>query len=74
MAHAVILFPSSNVTLWAAKLLKKAKIDHKIITVPRELSSDCGYCLRIFQPSITEARNILDAHHVEYADIIDLTI
>jgi hypothetical protein len=30
-----------------SNILKKKSIDHKMIPVPRHLSSDCGYCVRI---------------------------
>jgi hypothetical protein len=43
----VFLFPSVSYALKAEKLLKKAGIAHKLIPVPRHISSDCGVCLRI---------------------------
>ena len=45
--ESVILFHSSNYAMWAADVLKKADIEYKLIPVPRDLSSDCGYCVRI---------------------------
>jgi hypothetical protein len=38
----------------AEKMLKKAGIPHKLIPVPRSISSDCGVCLR-FLPEQKEA-------------------
>jgi hypothetical protein len=43
----VILFPSIHFALRAEKLIKEKGIPHKLIPVPRHLSSDCGVCLRI---------------------------
>ncbi len=43
----VFLFPSVSHALTAEKLLKTAGIPHKLIPVPRHISSDCGVCLRI---------------------------
>ncbi|MBP8981262.1 MAG: DUF3343 domain-containing protein, partial [Syntrophobacterales bacterium] len=43
----VFLFPSVSHALTAEKLLKAAGITHKLIPVPRHISSDCGVCLRI---------------------------
>jgi len=47
MPMAVILFPSVHFALRAEKLVKEKGISHKLIPVPRHLSSDCGVCLRI---------------------------
>ena len=45
--YAVFLFPSVGHALKAEKILKAAAIAHKLIPVPREISSDCGICLRV---------------------------
>jgi len=45
--YVVYLFPSVSYALKAEKLLKKEGIPHKLIPVPRHISSDCGVCLRI---------------------------
>ena len=42
----VVLFHSVQGALGAEKLLLAAGVVHKLITVPRHLSSDCGFCLR----------------------------
>ena len=47
MAQGVILFPSIHFALRAEKLMKQKGILYKLIPVPRQLSSDCGVCLRI---------------------------
>lgn len=46
-SYAVFLFPSVGHALKAEKILKAAAIAHKLIPVPREISSDCGVCLRV---------------------------
>jgi len=43
----VFLFPSVSYTLKAEKILKEKGIAHKLIPVPRHISSDCGVCLRV---------------------------
>jgi hypothetical protein len=56
--YVVYLFPSVSYALKAEKILKERKIAHKLIPVPRHLSSDCGVCLRITadqQDMVTEA-------------------
>ena len=45
-AFAVVLLESVSHALQAEKLLKAEKIPCKLIPVPRQLSSDCGVCLR----------------------------
>lgn len=45
--HKVFIFPSVSYALKAEKILKAAGIAHKLIPVPRHISSDCGVCLRI---------------------------
>jgi hypothetical protein len=45
--YQVILFKSVSHALLAEKILKEAGIPHKLIPVPRHISSDCGVCLRL---------------------------
>jgi hypothetical protein len=45
--YVVFLFPSVSHVLKAEKILKDRKIDHKLIPVPRHISSDCGVCVRV---------------------------
>jgi len=33
--------------MWADKLLREKGIPHKLVPVPRTISSDCGVCIRI---------------------------
>jgi len=42
--------------MYASNTLRKRDIPHKLIPVPRHLSSDCGYCIRI---------NSIDSYNVE---------
>jgi hypothetical protein len=45
--YAVFLFPSVSHALKAEKILKEQGIVHKLIPVPRHISTDCGVCLRV---------------------------
>ena len=45
--YAVFLFSSVGHALKAEKILKARGIPHKLIPVPRHISSDCGVCLRV---------------------------
>jgi hypothetical protein len=44
--YHVILFDSVHHALRSEKILKGMGIPHKLIPVPRHVSSDCGICLR----------------------------
>ena len=44
--YSVVLFYSMSGALRAEKLLKKDGVVIKLIPVPRQLSSDCGVCVR----------------------------
>lgn len=49
-SYEVVLFISVSHALRAEKILKEAGISFKLIPVPRNISSDCGVCLR-FSPA-----------------------
>jgi hypothetical protein len=65
-AKSVILYHSTNHAIWTRTLLKKRGIYHKMIPVPRHLSSDCGYCVEILQEDVQVVEAILKEHGVEY--------
>ena len=64
--RAVALFHSSNYAMWAADVLKQNNIAHKLIPVPRELSSDCGYCVEIDCEHISKVRELLTSEKIEF--------
>lgn len=43
---SVVLFDSVSHAMMAEKILKERNIPHKIIPVPKDISSDCGVCIR----------------------------
>jgi hypothetical protein len=51
--YHVMLFKAVSYVLKAEKILKAESIPHKIIPVPKHISSDCGVCLR-FEPDMRE--------------------
>ena len=67
-SYCVALFQSVNHTLLAEKLLKEAGIFIKMIPVPRNLSSDCGVCIR-FSPQDQQAVQRALAGRVENSGI-----
>jgi len=68
-AFSVILFYSATSSIWTARLLKKAGIKRKMVPIPRYLSSDCGYCVRIKSDDIPRVREVLEKGGVEFARI-----
>jgi hypothetical protein len=42
----VALFDSVSYVIKAESILKKVEIPHKIIPVPKNISTDCGVCIR----------------------------
>lgn len=46
-SYCVILFKAVSYALKAEKILKQEGQPHKLIPVPKYISSDCGVCLRI---------------------------
>ncbi|HNY50641.1 MAG TPA: DUF3343 domain-containing protein [Smithella sp.] len=50
-SYSVMLFKAVSYVLKAEKILKAESIPHKIIPVPKHISSDCGVCVR-FEPAI----------------------
>jgi hypothetical protein len=69
---SVILFHSSNYAMWAADVLKQAGIKHKMIPVPRELSSECGYCVKIDSSAGQEVSGLLTNENIEYERIVQI--
>ncbi len=68
--EAIILFHSTNYAIWAQNLLKENNIDCKMIPVPRDLSSDCGYCVRISPEDSEQAEKILNDNDVEFDSVV----
>jgi hypothetical protein len=66
-SRAVILFHTSNHALRAEKLLQGEGIDCRLVPVPRDLSSDCGVCLRLSRDVLDAACTLLAARRVEIA-------
>jgi hypothetical protein len=66
--YSVILFDSVHHALRSEKILKELGIPHKLIPVPRHISSDCGICLR-FAPGIRNRIEEALASKVEIREI-----
>ncbi|QBF82645.1 DUF3343 domain-containing protein [Shewanella maritima] len=64
--YSVALFFSNNYAIWTSKLLARNQIECKVIPVPRHLSSDCGYCVRLATDQLKLAIKLLDKQQIEY--------
>lgn len=70
MSSAHALFYSTHHALWAEQVLKEAGIEAKVVPVPRHLSSDCGYCVRLEATRMDQADALLRAAGVEVERIV----
>lgn len=69
--YSAALFLSVSHVMKAEKILLKEGIPHKIIPVPRELSSDCGVCIRFEAEREYAIRKALEGN-VEIREIVRL--
>jgi len=65
----VVLFESVSHALLSEKIMKAANIPCKLIPVPRQLSSDCGVCLRFSAVHRERVENAL-AGKLDFFDIV----
>jgi hypothetical protein len=68
-SQAVLLFHTSSHALRAEKILQREGITCRLVPVPRQLSSDCGVCLRLARADTERAGLILSAQRVEVAAV-----
>ncbi|MHB8138432.1 MAG: DUF3343 domain-containing protein [Smithellaceae bacterium] len=66
--YYVMLFKSVSYALKAEKILKAEKLPHKLIPVPKQISSDCGVCLR-FESALQDDIKAALASKVEIEEI-----
>jgi len=71
--YCVALFHSVSHAIKAEKILKEAGIPHKVIPVPRIISSDCGVCLRFLKEQKEAITEALDSV-VEVSEIRELLL
>ncbi len=69
---AVVIVYSTSHALRVEKVLQEAGIACKLIPVPRQMSSDCGVCVRIQRAKKKAVRLLLEATHVEFEGIHNL--
>jgi len=64
--YSVVLFQSTSGAMRAESLALQARLEVKLIPVPRQFSSDCGVCLRCNGADVHTVRAILESHLVDY--------
>jgi len=67
---AIVLFYSNNNVIWAKEIFQKREINCRMRSVPRHLSSDCGYCLEINQTDELVVEEILINENIEFQEIV----
>jgi len=71
--YAVILVHSTSHAVRAEKVLNQAGIACKLIPVPRQISSDCGVCVRVLQADAESAPQALAQAGVEIEGLYELS-
>jgi hypothetical protein len=69
MQYSVVLFHSITGALQAEKRLKGIGIATKLMPVPRQLSSDCGVCLRFERKDEPEVKSVLEEERIDIQGI-----
>lgn len=72
--NGVVLFYTTSSAIRAEKVLKKGKLEVKLVPTPREFSSDCGIALRFDWAKVDSVRSLLDEARVEIDSIRPLAI
>lgn len=70
--YAVILVYSTSHAIRLEKLLAEQGIACKLIPVPRQISSDCGVCIRILRSDVATARTVVAAAKIQVQDIVEI--
>jgi hypothetical protein len=70
LSDAHLLFHSTHHALWAEKVLLDAGFTAKLVSVPRELSSDCGYCVRVDAAAVGAVQEVLGVEGVEVDRVV----
>jgi hypothetical protein len=67
--YSVFLFQSTSGAIRAEKLGLESGFKVKLIPVPRQLSSDCGLCLRCSPADVEGIRSLLETSKVEFEGV-----
>jgi SH3-like domain-containing protein len=70
--YTIFIVPSVSHAMKAEKTLTRATIPAKLVPVPRELSSQCGVCLRVAPEDRARAEQALAGAGVEITAIHEI--
>jgi bacterioferritin-associated ferredoxin len=70
--YSVIIVYSTSHAMRIETLLQKKGIICKMIPVPRQISSDCGVCVRVLRSDVKEARQVIKEAQVEIEGVYDI--
>jgi len=70
--YAVILVYSTSHAMRIERMLIEQNIECKLIPVPRQLSSDCGVCVRFLPADKEKVVQCLDSVHIEIQGIFEI--
>jgi hypothetical protein len=70
--YTVVLVYSTSHALRAEKVLAEMGIDCKLIPVPRQLSSDCGVCVRVRTADREATEKALNEVELEIEGVYDI--
>jgi hypothetical protein len=70
--YAVILAHSTSHAIRLEKLLRARGIVCKMIPVPRQISSDCGVCVRIGRAEVEAARETAERAGIAVHGIVEI--
>jgi hypothetical protein len=67
--YGYILVRSNQQAIQIEHLLMEQKLTCKLIPVPREISSQCGVCIRILRSNKSDVLTLLKDQHITYREI-----
>lgn len=70
--YAVVLVYATSYAIRAEQILNRAGIQTKLIPVPRQLSSDCGVCVRVLYEEMDRVREKLEGNRCEFEGVYPL--
>jgi|WetSurMetagenome_2_1015567.scaffolds.fasta_scaffold00387_36 hypothetical protein len=71
--YGVVLFESTTAALKAEKEAVRAELKIKLVPVPRQLSSECGFCLRFEWLDMEKVEGLLRDRNLKFESIEKLS-
>jgi hypothetical protein len=72
MEYSVIIVYSTGHAIRLEKLLQGQGIACKMIPVPRQISSNCGVCVRVLRAEVEAASQVIAAAQLEIEGIYEM--